>query len=65
MPTAVAVSVVIPDVPPIFKTPVAPCVTPPVPDKAAVAVIVPLFVNLIAAPVTVNSVELEMVPLLV
>ena len=60
LPAAVAISVVIPEVPPKIKTPVVPCVTPPVPESADVAVIVPLFVSVV--PVTVNKVETVKVP---
>ena len=56
--------VVIPLVPPIFRTPVVPCVKLPVPDKAVVAVIVPVFVST-PGLVTVSSVALVKVPLLV
>lgn len=52
LPTAVAVSVVMPEVVPIFSVPVAPLVNPPVPDRAAFAVTVPLLVSV--TPVTVK-----------
>ena len=65
MPTAVAVRVVIPEVPLKFRIPVVPCVSPPVPDNAAVAVTVPLLVNATVAPVTVNNVGAFIVPLFV
>ena len=64
-PAAVAVRVVIPDVPPIFSVPVAPLVNVPVPDRAVLAVIVPLFVSVTAAPVTVSNVPTVNVPELV
>ena len=60
LPAAVAVSVVIPEVPLRFKMPALPCVTPPVPESADVAVIFPLFVSVV--PVTVNKVETVKVP---
>ena len=63
MPTVVAVRVVIPDVPPIFSVPVAPLVNVPVPDRAVVAVIVPLFVK-IPGLVTVSKVADVNVPVL-
>ena len=56
--------VVIADVPAKFNTPVAPLVNPPVPDKAAEAVIVPLLVKT-AGLVTVSNVATVNVPLLV
>ena len=62
LPLAVAVRVVIADAVPIFKTPVVPCVNPPVPDNAVVAVTVPLFVNT-PGDVTVNKVADVNVPL--
>ena len=65
MPLFVEASrVVIALAPPMFNTPVAPCVTPPEPLNAVVAVIVPL---LIITPgfVIVSDVALEYVPLLV
>jgi hypothetical protein len=63
-----AFSVVIPDVPPIFKTPVVPCVKPPAPDKAVVALKVPLFVYVpvnvdVGIDVTVNPLNDVPVPL--
>ena len=59
MPLLVDASkVVIPLVPPRFNTPVVPCVNPPVPLKAVVAVIVPVFVN-VPGLVTVSNVALE------
>lgn len=63
MPAAEAVIVVMPDVPPILSTPVAPCVTPPVPDNAVLAVIVPLLVSVFV--VTVSKVLDVNVPLFV
>ena len=54
LPAAVAVSVVMPDVPPILKTPVAPLIIPPIPARDVVAVTVLLLVSLMAAPVTVR-----------
>lgn len=57
-------SVVIPIVPLIFKTPVVPCVNPPVPDNAVVAVIVPVLVKT-PGLVTVSNVALVRVPLFV
>ena len=65
LPTAVAVRVVIVEVPPIFNVPVALLTTPPVPDKAVVAVKIPSFVRRIATPVTVNNVDTVKVPLFV
>ena len=64
LPRLVAVSVVIPDVPPMFRVALAPCVTPPVPDKAVLAVIVPLLVRTTPVPVTVRSVPTVNVPVL-
>ena len=52
-----AVKVVIPDVPPKFKVAAAACTSPPVPERAVVAVMVPLLVRLTEAPVTVRRVE--------
>ena len=63
LPAAVAVRVVIPEVPPIFKIPVIPCVKLPVPDNAAVAFTVPLLVKV--TPVIVRIVAQLRVPELV
>ena len=60
MPPAVAVNVVIPDVPPMFSVPVAALVNPPVPDSAVPTVRVPLLVSV--TPVTVTF-GIENVPL--
>ena len=51
LPTAVAVSVVIREVPPMFKVPVAALANPPDPSRAVATVRVLLFVSVI--PVTV------------
>ena len=61
LPTAVAVSVVMVDVPPIFSVPVAPLVSPPAPVSAVPTVKVPLFVYV---PVTATD-GIENVPLTV
>jgi len=50
-----------PDVPPIFSVPVAPLVKVPVPDRALVAVIVPLF-DKIPGLATVSRVATVNVP---
>ena len=54
LPTAVAVRVVMEDVPPIFKIPVAALVKPPVPANAVATVSVPLFVKVIPVTVTLG-----------
>jgi len=45
LPTAVAVSVVIADVPPMFSVPVAWLTNPPAPDSAATTVSIPSLVS--------------------
>ena len=60
-PPAVAVRVVIPAVPPIFKRPVVPWIKVPVPERAVEAFIVPLLV-MTAGLVTVSNVPAVKVP---
>ena len=61
MPAAVAVSVVITDVPPIFSVPVAPLINVPAPDSAVPTVRMPLLVYM---PVTATlPIEVVVAPL--
>ena len=68
-PTAEATSVVIPDAPPIFNMPVAPCVRVLVPESAVVIVsvlllVVVLFTNIVSLTIVVPPI-VEVAPVIV